>query len=98
MLTEFRKAVEMVANPVAELSSAVEMISNKMSKMQDLEKDLERTKRPVEALYARPTGSPEDPAQALQGVSSDRGTGCLGGSGKLSPDLKLRDNVDGGTH
>ena len=64
MLTELRKAVEMVANPVAELRSAVEMITNKMSKMQDLEKDLERTKRIVEALRARPTGSSEDPAQA----------------------------------
>ena len=66
-----RKAVEMVANPVAELRSAVEMITNKMSKMQDLEKDLERTKRIVDALRARPTGSSEDPAQAPQGVSSD---------------------------
>ena len=46
--------------------------------MQDLEKDLERTKRIVEALRARPTGSSEDPAQAPQGVSSDGGTGMLG--------------------
>ena len=78
MLTELRKTVEMVANPVAELRSAVEMITNKMSKMQDLEKDLERTKWMVEALRARPTGSSEDPAQAPQAVSSDGGTGMLG--------------------
>ena len=50
MLTELKKAVEMVANPVAGLRSAVEMITNKMSKMQDLEKDVERIKRIVEAL------------------------------------------------
>ena len=59
-------------------TSAEEIITNKMSKMQDLEKELERTKRTFEALYARPTGSPEDPAQAPQGVSSDGGTGMLG--------------------
>ena len=99
MLTELRKAVEMVANPVAELRSAVEMITNKMSKMQDLEKDLERTKRIVEALRARPTGSSEDPAQAPQGVSSDGGTGMQGGSlARGEQPQASGPNVDGGTH
>ena len=78
MLTELRTAVEIVVNPVAELRSAVEMITNRMSKMQDLERDLEGTKRTVVALYARPTGSPKDPAQAPQGESSDGGTEVLG--------------------
>ena len=94
MLTELWKAVEMVANPVAELRSAVEMITNKMSKMQDLEKDLERTKRIVEALRARPTGSseaqPKHPKACLLMVPR----GCSGGSGKPTPEksnLKLRD-------
>ena len=71
MLTELKTAAEMVVNPVAELRSAVEMITNRMSKMQDLEKDLEGTKGTVEALCARPTRSPKDPAQAPQGESSD---------------------------
>ena len=99
---ELRKAAEVVANPVAELRSAVEMITNKMSKMQDLEKDLERTKRIVEAQRARPTGSSEDPAQAPQRVSSDGGTRMLG---RIQEALARGEqpqasgpNVDGGTH
>ena len=60
MLSELRKAVEMVANLVAELRSAVEMITDELSKM---ERNLEGTKRTGEALYARRTGSPKDPAK-----------------------------------
>ena len=101
MLMELRKAVEMVANPVAELPSALEMITNKMSKMQDFEEDLERTKRIVEALRARPMGSSEDPAQARQGASSG-GTGMLGrireALARGGQPSASGPNVDGGTH
>ena len=92
----------MAANLVAELRSAVEMITNKMSKMQDLERDLERTKRIVKALRARPTGSSEDQAQALHGVLSNGGTGMLGrireALARGGQPQASGPNVDGGTH
>ena len=86
MLTELRKAVEMIANPVAELRSAVEMITKKQDA--GLGEGPGADKADIEALYARPTGSPEDLAQAPNGS-----TGMLGRIRELSPEesnLKLR--------